>query len=90
MRPLPGFLQYYSHWPLIGFEVKLGENYTQSTVSKLLLPLFNPFKLAMDFLSLASWCLGIYAVIQFIRFILADADLTVLWIEWFGKKPSKY
>lgn len=30
-----------------------------------------------------------YLILQLIRWIRADSDLTVQWAEWWGKKPGK-
>lgn len=32
---------------------------------------------------------AVYLLVQFIRFIFADADLTLLWAARFGKTPGK-
>ncbi|XP_072424485.1 dehydrogenase/reductase SDR family member 7 isoform X4 [Chiloscyllium punctatum] len=42
----------------------------------------------MDLLSLLYYCLVIYVIVQFIRFLRADGDLTLLWCECFGNKPE--
>lgn len=44
---------------------------------------------SMDVVSLL-WCfILLYLAVQVIRFIVADADLTVKWAELFGQKPEK-
>ncbi|KAJ8290319.1 hypothetical protein GJAV_G00011370 [Gymnothorax javanicus] len=45
---------------------------------------------AMDLSATSLLCLGalLYIVVQFIRFVRADADFTLLWAVAFGKKPE--
>ncbi|XP_055496304.1 dehydrogenase/reductase SDR family member 7 isoform X4 [Leucoraja erinacea] len=42
----------------------------------------------MDLLSVTGYCLVIYVIMQFVRFIRADADFTLLWAEYLGNKPE--
>ncbi|GCB79030.1 hypothetical protein scyTo_0018689 [Scyliorhinus torazame] len=42
----------------------------------------------MDLLSVLCYCLVTYAIVQFVRFLRADADFTLLWAEYFGNKPE--
>ncbi|XP_078090337.1 dehydrogenase/reductase SDR family member 7 isoform X2 [Mustelus asterias] len=42
----------------------------------------------MDLLSVLCYCLAIYVIVQFVRFMRADADFTLLWAECFGNKPE--
>uniref|UniRef100_A0A8C6X2Q0 Dehydrogenase/reductase 7 n=1 Tax=Naja naja TaxID=35670 RepID=A0A8C6X2Q0_NAJNA len=35
------------------------------------------------------WSLAAYLILQIVRWIRADSDLTVQWAEWWGKKPEK-
>ncbi|KAG8126615.1 hypothetical protein E2320_021699 [Naja naja] len=35
------------------------------------------------------WSLAAYLILQIVRWIRADSDLTVQWAEWWGKKPGK-
>lgn len=42
----------------------------------------------MDLLSVTGYCLVIYVIMQFVRFIRADADFTLLWAEYLGNKPG--
>ena len=37
---------------------------------------------------LFEFCFFSYLIIQLVRLVLADADLTLLWKEKFGKKPG--
>ncbi|XP_067894902.1 dehydrogenase/reductase SDR family member 7 isoform X2 [Heterodontus francisci] len=42
----------------------------------------------MDLLALLCYCLVIYVIVQFVRFLRADADFTLLWAEYLGNKPE--
>ncbi|XP_072347848.1 dehydrogenase/reductase SDR family member 7 [Scyliorhinus torazame] len=44
--------------------------------------------MTMDLLSVLCYCLVTYAIVQFVRFLRADADFTLLWAEYFGNKPE--
>ncbi|XP_043836116.1 dehydrogenase/reductase SDR family member 7 [Dromiciops gliroides] len=39
-------------------------------------------------LSLLLACVVIYLGVQFVRFVRADGDLTLLWAEWQGRRPE--
>ncbi|XP_026554442.1 dehydrogenase/reductase SDR family member 7 [Pseudonaja textilis] len=38
---------------------------------------------------IAVWSFVAYLILQVVRWIRADSDLTVQWAEWWGKKPEK-
>lgn len=43
----------------------------------------------MDFcVTSAIFCISLYLVVQIVRFILADADFTILWASMIGTKPE--
>ncbi|XP_048393892.1 dehydrogenase/reductase SDR family member 7 isoform X5 [Stegostoma tigrinum] len=42
----------------------------------------------MDLILLLCYCLVIYVIVQLIRFLRADGDLTLLWCKCFGNKPD--
>ncbi|XP_038631746.1 dehydrogenase/reductase SDR family member 7 isoform X2 [Scyliorhinus canicula] len=44
--------------------------------------------MTMDLLSVLCYCLVTYVIVQFVRFLRADADFTLLWAEYFGNKPE--
>ncbi|XP_043930402.1 dehydrogenase/reductase SDR family member 7 [Protopterus annectens] len=43
----------------------------------------------MDFISLLCYFILLYLAVQVVRFIVADADLSLMWAEFFGQKPEK-
>lgn len=38
---------------------------------------------------LLALCVLILSLVQFLRFLRADADLTLLWAEWQGRRPGE-
>ncbi|XP_058847918.1 dehydrogenase/reductase SDR family member 7-like isoform X1 [Acipenser ruthenus] len=42
----------------------------------------------LDLISVLWYIILIYVIVQLVRFIRADADLTLLWAESFGNKPA--
>ena len=50
--------------------------------------LIQYFRLYRMWLELLEFCFFSFLIIQFVRLVLADADLTLLWKEKFGKKPG--
>lgn len=43
----------------------------------------------MDYLEVAAYVILALLVIQFLRLILADGDLELMWTEKFGKGPGE-
>lgn len=39
---------------------------------------------------LLALCAVILPLVQFLRFLRADADLTLLWAEWQGRRPGEH
>lgn len=39
---------------------------------------------------LLALCALILPLVQFLRFLRADADLTLLWAEWQGRRPGEH
>ena len=50
--------------------------------------LIQYFRLYRMWLELLEFCFFSFLIMQFVRLVLADADLTLLWKEKFGKKPG--